>query len=215
VADTRQMKVAPSILAADFSRLAEAVTGVAGATDILHVDVMDGHFVPNISIGPPVVASLRRQTDMFLDCHLMISEPARYLPASIHFEIGETESLIAQMRGLGLSPAVAVNPDTPFDDVAPFLGDIDMVLFMTVHPGFGGQSFIADVMPKVEAARRQIDQEGWSTTIQVDGGIDAKTAPVAARAGADLFVAGTAVFGQPDPAEAVARICRAAEAAAA
>lgn len=221
--DVRRMRVAPSILAADFANLAAAVAQVAPATDILHVDVMDGHFVPNISIGPPVVQSLRRQTDMFLDCHLMISDPAEYLSAfkkagadgcSVHVEVGSTAQLINQMRDLGLAPGLAVNPDTDFEAVEPFLPDVDLVLFMTVHPGFGGQSFIADVMPKVKAARAVIDERGWNATVQVDGGIDETTAPEAAAAGADLFVAGTAVFGRPDPAEAVMRIRRAAEAAA-
>lgn len=215
-----KMRVAPSILAADFANLAAAVDQVAPATDILHVDVMDGHFVPNLSIGPPVVASLRRHTDMFLDCHLMITDPAEYLPAfkkagadgcSVHVEVGRTAELIQQMRDLGLAPGLAVNPDTPFEDAEPFLGEVDLVLFMTVHPGFGGQSFIADVMPKVKAARAVLDEKGWSTTIEVDGGIDRTTAPAAAAAGADLFVAGTAVFGQPDPAEAVRAIAGAAE----
>ena len=219
----RRIRVAPSILAADFANLAAAVAQVAPATDILHVDVMDGHFVPNISIGPPVVESLRRHTEMFLDCHLMISDPAVYLPAfkkagadgcSVHVEVGSTGELIGQMRELGLAPGLAVNPDTPFEAVEPFLADIDLVLFMTVHPGFGGQSFIADVMTKVKAARALLDERGWKATIQVDGGIDEATAPEAAAAGADLFVAGTAVFARPDPAEAVVKIQRAAEAAA-
>jgi ribulose-phosphate 3-epimerase len=218
----RPIRVAPSILAADFANLAAAVGQVAVATDILHVDVMDGHFVPNISIGPPVVQSLRQHTNMFLDCHLMISDPAEYLPAfqkagadgcTVHVEVGSTADLISQMRGLGLAPGLAVNPDTPFEAVEPFLGEVDLVLFMTVHPGFGGQSFIAEVMPKVEAARALLDERGWTATIQVDGGIDERTAPEAAAAGADLFVAGSAVFGRPDPAEAVRGIHRAAESA--
>ncbi len=219
----RRIRVAPSILAADFANLAAAVAQVAPATDILHVDVMDGHFVPNISIGPPVVESLRRHTNLFLDCHLMISDPAEYLAAfkkagadgcSVHVEVGSTAELIGQMRDLGLEPGLAVNPDTPFEAVEPFLADVDLVLFMTVHPGFGGQSFIGDVMPKVKAARARLDDRGWTATVQVDGGIDEITAPEAAAAGADLFVAGTAVFARPDPAEAVMRIQRAAEAAA-
>ena len=217
------IRVAPSILAADFANLAAAVDQVAPATDILHVDVMDGHFVPNISIGPPVVASLRRHTDMFLDCHLMISDPAVYLPAfkkagadgcSVHVEVGSTAELIGQMRDLGLEPGLAVNPDTPFEAVEPFLDQVSLVLFMTVHPGFGGQSFIASVMPKVKTARALLDEKGWTATVEVDGGIDETTAPEAAAAGADLFVAGTAVFARPDPAEAVRVIQRAAEAAA-
>ena len=221
--DPLPLRVAPSILAADFSRLGEAVRGIETATDILHVDVMDGHFVPNISIGPPVVASLRRQTKLFLDCHLMISEPGKYLPAfqeagadgcTVHVEVGGTADLIAQMRSLGLAPGLAVSPDTPFDEVAPFLSDIDLVLFMTVHPGFGGQSFMEEVLPKVERARALHDSGSHAAQIQVDGGIDAATAPRAAAAGAHLFVAGTAVFGQPDPAAAVHLIREAAEAAA-
>ncbi|HUR49611.1 MAG TPA: ribulose-phosphate 3-epimerase [Acidimicrobiales bacterium] len=216
------IRVAPSILAADFANLAAAVSQVAPATDILHVDVMDGHFVPNISIGPPVVQSLRAHTDMFLDCHLMISDPGEYLSAfkkagadgcSVHVEVGSTAQLVEQMRDLGLAPGLAVNPDTPFEAVEPFLGDIELLLFMTVHPGFGGQSFIADVMPKVRAARAALDEHGWEATIQVDGGIDETTAPEASAAGADLFVAGTAVFARPDPAAAVRGIQRAAEAA--
>ena len=218
----RPVRVAPSILAADFANLAAAVDQVAPTTDILHVDVMDGHFVPNISIGPPVVESLRRHTDMFLDCHLMISDPAEYLPAfkkagadgcSVHVEVGDTASLIGQMRDLGLAPGLAVNPDTPFESVEPFLDDVELVLFMTVHPGFGGQSFIADVMPKVKAARALLDERGWAATVEVDGGIDENIAPEAAAAGADLFVAGTAVFARPDPAAAVRMIRDAAEAA--
>lgn len=221
---TPPVRVAPSILAADFSRLSEAIQAVEPATDILHVDVMDGHFVPNISIGPPVVASLRRQTKLFLDCHLMISDPARYLPAfreagadgcTVHVEVGDTDALIEQMRSLGLAPGLAVSPDTPYESVEAFLPEIDLVLFMTVHPGFGGQSFMPEVLPKVEKARAFLDDGGHSTQIQVDGGIDVGTAPEAARAGAHLFVAGTAVFGQPDPADAVHRIREAAEAAAA
>ncbi len=224
MADSPPIRVAPSILAADFGRLGEAVRGVESATDILHVDVMDGHFVPNLSIGPPVVASLRRQTELFLDCHLMISEPAKYLPAfrkagadgcTVHVEVGQTKELIDQMRSLGLAAGLAVSPDTPYEAVEPFLAELDLVLFMTVHPGFGGQSFMPEVLPKVTKARAFLDAGGHGAQIQVDGGIDASTAPQAAEAGAHLFVAGTAVFGQPDPAAAVHRIREAAEAAAA
>ncbi|HEV7886244.1 MAG TPA: ribulose-phosphate 3-epimerase [Acidimicrobiales bacterium] len=209
------VKIAPSILSADFAALAAAVDKVAPEADLLHVDVMDGHFVPNLTIGPPVVKSLRKHTDMYLDCHLMISNPDKYLTAfrqagadgcSVHVEIGNTAALIDQMRGLGLDVGLAVNPDTPYEAYARWLDRIDLLLLMTVFPGFGGQSFMADVMPKVERTRAEIDNRGLDVAIQVDGGIDAATAPIAAKAGATVFVAGNAIFGSDDPAAAAARI---------
>jgi ribulose-phosphate 3-epimerase len=189
---------------------------------MLHVDVMDGHFVPNLTIGPPVVASLRRHTEMYLDCHLMMTNPGAYLEAfckagangcSVHVEVDATGDLIEQMRALGLDVGLAVNPETPFEDAEPWLDRIDLLLLMTVHPGFGGQSFIADVMPKVERARRRIGELDLDVAIQVDGGIDERTARVAAAAGADVFVAGSAVFGAHDPAAAATRIRAAADSA--
>ena len=213
-------RIAPSILSADFACLGDAVDAVRAEADLLHVDVMDGHFVPNITIGPPVVASLRKHTDLYLDCHLMIDEPERYLEAfkqagadgcSVHVEVGHTAELIAQMRDLGLDVGLAVNPDTPYEAFEPWLDQLDLLLLMTVHPGFGGQSFIADVMPKVRQARDELDRRGLTTALQVDGGIKEDTAPVAAGAGADVFVAGNAVFRDPDPAAAAARIRAAAE----
>jgi ribulose-phosphate 3-epimerase len=215
-------RIAPSILSADFACLGAAVDAVAPAADLLHVDVMDGHFVPNITIGPPVVASLRKHTDLYLDCHLMITNPADYLEAfkkagangcTVHAEVDGTEGLIEQMRDLGLDVGLAVNPDTPLEVAEPWLARIDLLLLMTVHPGFGGQRFIAEVMEKVTRARQLIDADGLGAVIQVDGGIDETTAPVAARAGADVFVAGSAVFGADDPAGAAARIRAAASAA--
>jgi ribulose-phosphate 3-epimerase len=216
-------RIAPSILSADFAALAQAIDAVAPEADTLHVDVMDGHFVPNLTIGPPVVKSLRRHTDLYLDCHLMISNPDKYLPAfkqagangcSVHVEIGGTQALIDQMKGLGLDVGLAVNPDTPFEAYARWLDQLDLLLLMTVFPGFGGQSFIAEVMPKVERTKSEIDRRGLSVAIQVDGGIDVDTAPLAAQAGASVFVAGNAVFGQgPDPAAAARRIRDAADAA--
>ncbi|HUQ38552.1 MAG TPA: ribulose-phosphate 3-epimerase [Acidimicrobiales bacterium] len=217
------VRLAPSILSADFAALGDAVAGIEGVADLLHVDVMDGHFVPNLSIGPPVVTSLRKHTSLYLDCHLMISEPARYLEAfrdagadgcSVHVEVGGTAALITQMRDLGLDVGLAVNPDTPFADFAPFLGDLDLVLLMTVHPGFGGQKFIAGVMPKVAATRAELDRLGLATALQVDGGIDVDTAGVAAAAGADVLVAGSAVFGTADPVAAGRAIKAAARLAA-
>jgi ribulose-phosphate 3-epimerase len=183
---------------------------------------MDGHFVPNVSIGPPVVASLRKHSGLFFDCHLMMDQPERYLEAfrdagadgcTVHVEIGRTEDLISQLRDLGLRAGLAINPETPFETIEPFLGSVDLVLCMTVHPGFGGQSFIAEVLPKIEATRAALDQLGSHADLEVDGGIDNQTAPAVVAAGARVLVAGSAVFGKPRPWEAVRRLREAAEAA--
>jgi ribulose-phosphate 3-epimerase len=208
-------QIAPSILSANFAALAAAIDGVRPEADLLHVDVMDAHFVPNLTIGPPVVKSIRRHTDLHLDCHLMMTDPGDYLEAfkkagadgcTVHVEVDRTEELITQMRDLGLDVGLAANPETPFDAVEPYLGEIDLLLLMTVHPGFGGQSFIADVVPKIERARDAIDAGGHRAVIQVDGGIDEDTAPIVARAGASVFVAGSAIFGADDPQAAARRI---------
>ncbi len=216
-------RIAPSILSADFAALDRAIAAVAPQADLLHVDVMDGHFVPNITIGPPVVESLRKHTDLYFDCHLMITNPGDYLGAfkkagadgcSVHVEVGDTDALIREMRDLGLDAGLAVNPETPFEACSPWLDRIDLLLVMTVHPGFGGQSFLTDVVPKVRQARDEIDRRGLAVALEVDGGIDARTAPAVAEAGATVFVAGSAIFHQPDPVAAAFGIRQAADHAA-
>jgi ribulose-phosphate 3-epimerase len=170
-----------------------------------------------------VVASLRRHSPLFFDCHLMMTDPGRYLEdfakagadgCTVHVEIGGTDDLIAQMRALGLHAGLALNPDTPFEAVEPYLGDVDLLLCMTVFPGFGGQSFIADVMEKVTQARAAVESRGLALDIEVDGGIDTTTAPVAAAAGANIFVAGSAVFGHERPWEAADAIRASVQASA-
>jgi ribulose-phosphate 3-epimerase len=204
----RTLRIAPSILSADFSRLGEEVRAVdeAGA-DLVHVDVMDGRFVPNITVGPLVTAAVRRSTRLPIDTHLMIVEPERYLEAfaragadsiSVHVEavadLGET---LRRIHQLGKKASVAVNPATPIDGVLPVLGELDMVLLMTVNPGFGGQRFMDQVVPKIRALRAEIERRGLDVSIEVDGGIAPDTASLVVEAGADVLVAGSAVFGAP------------------
>jgi ribulose-phosphate 3-epimerase len=210
-------KIAPSILSADFSELAAQVELVTPAADLLHVDVMDGHFVPNLTIGPPVVKSLRPRTDLFLDCHLMVSNPGVLLEdfakagadrCIVHVELGDPRPLFEKLRALDVGVGLTLNPETPVDDVLPYLEEIDLLLVMSVHPGFGGQSFIPEVLDKVRVARAVIDERSLPVEIEIDGGIHSETAPLAAEAGVDILVAGSAIFSAEDPL-AAARSLRA------
>jgi ribulose-phosphate 3-epimerase len=213
------VKIAPSILAADFAVLAEDVARVAAEADLLHVDCMDGHYVPNLTIGPPVVASLRKRTDLFLDCHLMVDNPGVHVEAfadagadgcTIHVELGDPRALLDRIRALGMRPGLALEPDTPFEAVEPYLADIDLLLVMSVKTGFGGQAFREEALSKLERARRIADERGLALELEVDGGIKTANARAVAAAGADILVAGTAIFGPPDPAAAARAIREAA-----
>lgn len=218
-----QYKLAPSVLAADFSCLADQVAAVEEVADLLHLDIMDGHFVPNLSFGMPVIASLRPRTRLPFDVHVMTSNPGAYLEelaesgadgVTVHLEaVPDPTSLLARARALGLRPGVVISPPTPWEAMEPFVELSEMVVVMSVHPGFGGQEFMPEVLGKVESARKWIDSHGLSTDIEIDGGIDAGTLSSARDAGANVFVAGTAVFGEPDPAEAVVHLRRVIEGA--
>ncbi|HEX9505928.1 MAG TPA: ribulose-phosphate 3-epimerase [Acidimicrobiia bacterium] len=209
------MKLAPSILSADFAHLGAEVDRVAPVADLLHVDVMDGHFVPNLTIGPPVVRSLRSHTDLFLDCHLMVDNPqvllAEFADAGadrciVHVELGDPRPLFHELRARKVGVGLVLNPETPVEAVLPYLAEIDLLLVMSVHPGWGGQHFIPEVLEKVTAARREIDSRGLAVEIEIDGGINVQTAPAAVAAGCDILVAGSAVFHADDPAVAALAI---------
>ena len=219
------VRIAPSILSADFARLADAVKTVeAAGADQVHVDVMDGHFVPNITIGPPVVAALKRVTGLPLDVHLMISDPDRYLEAfasagaaiiTVHAEaVTHLHRTLTRIRQLGARAGVALNPSTPLDHVQEVANEFDVLLIMSVNPGFGGQSFIPRSVAKVAAARKMLTAAGSSADIEVDGGVDMQNAAALAGAGATMLVAGATIFGAADPAEATRALRRAAGAGA-
>ena len=201
----KPVRIAPSILAADFARLGDEIAAVSEAgADFIHVDVMDGHFVPNITIGPDVVAALRPASSLPFDVHLMIAPVDRYVSAfaeagadiiTVHPEAGpHLHRTVQLIRSLGKKAGVALNPGTPIDALDNIIDDIDLVLVMTVNPGFGGQAFISSQLAKIEAVRKRIDASGRDIDLEVDGGINAETALEAVAAGADLLVAGTATF---------------------
>lgn len=208
------VQIAPSILSADFAALGAAIAAVErGGADLIHVDVMDGHFVPNITIGPPVVQALKRVATRPLDVHLMIADPDRYIEAfaqagaamiSVHAEVlPHLHRTIQAIKALGVKAGVALNPSTPVDALEQIAGDLDFVLVMSVNPGFGGQRFIPRSVQKVAAVRAALDSAGNpDALIEIDGGIDAVTAPQVVAAGARVLVAGNAIFGQPDAGRA-------------
>lgn len=211
---TGTIEISPSILSADFANLAEEIRQVAAAgVKMVHLDVMDGHFVPNITFGPPVVAKLRKHSDLFFDTHLMITDPEKYAPEfvkagsdHISFHIETTkhpEKLIDRLHTMGVSAGITLNPDTPVETIEKVAPLCDMILVMTVFPGFGGQSFIDEAAKKCIRVRQIV---GPNIRIEVDGGIDPKTTPAVVSYGADTLVAGNAVFGKPDRAAAIKAI---------
>jgi ribulose-phosphate 3-epimerase len=206
---TKKIKVAPSILSADFSRLGEEIRAVeAAGADIIHVDVMDGHFVPNITIGPVIVQAARKSTKLPLDVHLMITNPELYIAdfakagansLTVHVETGwHLNRLVQSIKELGIKAGVSLNPATPLASLDYILADVDMVLIMSVNPGFGGQAFIPSALDKIRSLRKKIDDLKLPVTIEVDGGVKSENAAEIVAAGADILVAGSAIFGAKD-----------------
>jgi ribulose-phosphate 3-epimerase len=218
------VQISPSLLSADFARLADEAAAVADVADWLHVDVMDNHFVPNLTLGLPAVEALLKHAQLPIDCHLMIDEPDRWAPAyaeagagsvTFHVEAAQAPVRLARtIRAAGARAGMALKPATPIEPYADLLGELDMVLVMTVEPGFGGQPFLDIMLPKVRRVRELVRGRDLAVWVQVDGGVDETTIAACAEAGADVFVAGSAVFTADDPAAAVSRLRRAASSVA-
>lgn len=210
------VKIAPSILSADFGHLADDLKKIESEADFLHIDVMDGHYVPNISFGIPIVQCIRPLSELPFDVHLMITNPLDFIRPfaaagadliTIHIEtVEDPKSAIRKIHDLGVKAGISIHPDTDIQAIFPYLADIDLVLIMSVYPGFGGQSFMTASLDRIHAVREELDRIGSSALISVDGGISEKTAPAVIAAGATLLVAGSSVFGKEDPEEAIRRL---------
>jgi ribulose-phosphate 3-epimerase len=211
------VKIAPSILSADFAKLGEEIIEVEkGGADYIHVDVMDGHFVPNITIGPLIVDAIRPVTKLPLDVHLMIENPDQYIEAfakagadyiTVHVEAcRHLHRTIQHIKSFGIKAGVVLNPATPVDSIQHIIGDIEMVLLMSVNPGFGGQKFIPGVLPKIRAVKAMAEQKGLDIEIEIDGGVNPETAKLCIEAGATVLVAGSAIYNQEDYAKAISLI---------
>ncbi|WP_040204938.1 ribulose-phosphate 3-epimerase [Neobacillus jeddahensis] len=211
------VKIAPSILSADFSKLGEEILAVEqGGADFIHIDVMDGHFVPNITIGPLIVDAVRPITKLPLDVHLMIENPDQYIEAfakagadyiTVHVEAcRHLHRTIQNIKSFGVKAGVVLNPATPVESIQHIIADIDMVLLMSVNPGFGGQSFIPEVLPKIKQVKEMADQKGIAIEIEIDGGVNPETAKLCTEAGATVLVAGSAIYNQDNYAKAISQI---------
>ena len=209
------MKVSASILSADFACLGDEIKRIHEFIDWIHIDVMDGHFVPNITFGPKIVKSIRKYTDKVFDVHLMISEPEKYIDVfadsgadyiTVHLESGNTIELIKKIRDLNKKPGISIKPSTPIEDLFGFIDKIELILIMSVEPGFGGQEFMSDVLEKIQELRKEIDKRNSTCKISVDGGINNHTAKLVKDAGADIVVSGSSIFKSLDYKEAIKAI---------